>query len=592
MLQERPIPAWMSALLVLATLAAFIGLQLPTLDDLPFADGSENLNVLTVLEMKWDDDGDWLVPSLHGEPRVRKPPLTAWFSNLFVYDSTVERTSDSQPHVRAAAYQQLAVELRVPAILLSALALLAIFDFGCTVGGRRAGLTAMVVAASSILLLRFGRAATTDVQLLVWVAWTNAMLARALLSQQRWGGFAAAGVFLGLALMAKGPVALAQTVAPALVFGLLPLRKRGASVEGEENASTEPAGRRRSYLLPIGIGALLMLAVALPWPLIVYFQNPAVLQTWLAETSRVGATNLEPNPAWNYLAIVPLMLPWAIFFVIGIIVAAARLGLPKDGWTLALIGLVIPITIMVFAPDRKERYLLPLIVPAAIITALPLLSQMPRPKQLIDRILGVLHFGTLALMSIGLLLAASYSEFVRGDAWYDFSYAIPRALIAAACVSVALLLWNWRGSFLPATSLIMMLMLVGVFTYGYRDAPQAQPKLHGIASAILEVANHDAALEKSPELNVYYYDPRPQPKPLPPDLAIYLGRVVKTVQNPDDLPDGSVIVMLQRKNEEAPPSPMGWIPMTSAPEPKGERVWHALWRDPAEDFDPGPQLGP
>src|SRR5688572_1623652 len=60
----------------------------PTLTWLEFSNGSENLVVQTVLEIR--RSGVWLVPTLQGEPRVQKPPLAAWISAAAVSDRTVE----------------------------------------------------------------------------------------------------------------------------------------------------------------------------------------------------------------------------------------------------------------------------------------------------------------------------------------------------------------------------------------------------------------------------------------------------------------------------------------------------------------------
>src|SRR5688572_22604704 len=58
----------------------------PTLTWLEFSSGSENLNVATALEILREDR--WLLPTLDGEPRVAKPPLTAWITASSISDET------------------------------------------------------------------------------------------------------------------------------------------------------------------------------------------------------------------------------------------------------------------------------------------------------------------------------------------------------------------------------------------------------------------------------------------------------------------------------------------------------------------------
>ena len=60
--------------------ALFLVVIAPTLSWLEFSGGSENLVVATVLEVR--RGGPWLVPTLKGEPRTTKPPLTTWSSSM------------------------------------------------------------------------------------------------------------------------------------------------------------------------------------------------------------------------------------------------------------------------------------------------------------------------------------------------------------------------------------------------------------------------------------------------------------------------------------------------------------------------------
>ncbi|HLL90755.1 MAG TPA: hypothetical protein VK324_15745, partial [Tepidisphaeraceae bacterium] len=169
--------AWPYALIVPAVLFLAIA---PTLTWLEFSSGSENLNVGTVLEMRRVDpvsgrEGPWLVPTLKGAPRVIKPPLTAWVSAALVGPETVAALSHADPAARAAAYERLAWEVRWPALVLACASLAFVFELGRVLTGSVAGgVLAATVAGINLLFLRYGRSATTDVQLMLWVAVANA----------------------------------------------------------------------------------------------------------------------------------------------------------------------------------------------------------------------------------------------------------------------------------------------------------------------------------------------------------------------------------------------------------------------------------
>src|SRR5580765_6945060 len=166
----------------------------PTLSWLEFSSGSENLVVETVLEMR--RGGPWLVPTLERQPRTQKPPLPAWVTAAAARPATVAALADRDPDRRAAAYARLAWDVRWPALLCSCLTLLAVYELGRVIGDAGLGLTAAAVCGTTALLLRFGRYATTDVQLALWVNVANVGLAWAVLRGRWWAGSLLAGAAL------------------------------------------------------------------------------------------------------------------------------------------------------------------------------------------------------------------------------------------------------------------------------------------------------------------------------------------------------------------------------------------------------------
>jgi 4-amino-4-deoxy-L-arabinose transferase-like glycosyltransferase len=165
------------AAIVVVTFAAIA----PTLRWQEFSSGSEDLNVATAMEIR--RDGCWLVPTLAGEARVAKPPLTAWITAAAIRRGTLDGMSSPDPMVRAASERNLAWQTRWPFLLSSCLMLLACAELGrlCSGGDWRVAAIAAAAGASNLFFLRHGRLATTDVQLALWVAATNVLLAHAIL---------------------------------------------------------------------------------------------------------------------------------------------------------------------------------------------------------------------------------------------------------------------------------------------------------------------------------------------------------------------------------------------------------------------------
>src|ERR1700760_4548335 len=95
-----------SALWSIAVALAVLIATAPTLSWLQFSSSMENLKVATVLEIR--RTGHWLIPTLEGDARLNKPPLTAWATTAFVPPNLVASLDDHDANVRDAAYRELA----------------------------------------------------------------------------------------------------------------------------------------------------------------------------------------------------------------------------------------------------------------------------------------------------------------------------------------------------------------------------------------------------------------------------------------------------------------------------------------------------
>ena len=230
--------AGLCALLICAAL-------LPTLGWVELSSGSEQLVVAAVLETQREGtfEARWL-PSLNGELRVRKPPLTTWAGMLAVSTDEARRLATGE--VNDAAFRWAAIKLRTVALGFGCLLLVGTYSLGRVLlstqkpepatsvtaslnpHAHRIGLTALLICGSSFFWFEQSIRLTTDLTLAAFVVWANVGLAVAILQKRLFLGAALAGVMTGLAFMCKGPVALAQTAAPAAVWvGVLTLSSRG-----------------------------------------------------------------------------------------------------------------------------------------------------------------------------------------------------------------------------------------------------------------------------------------------------------------------------------------------------------------------------
>lgn len=582
---DRPGPGYGFALLVAVLFFAAVA---PTLNWLEFSGGSENLVVGAVVEM--ERGGPKLVPNLQGEPRIKKPPLPTWIAASGVRRSTMEQTASRDQPTRDAAFKRLAFEIRWTSLAAACLMLVAVYGLGRTIADGRVGIVAALMAGSTLMFLRFGRAATTDVQLALWVALANFCLATWVFRGRAWVGTLGGGAALGLAFMSKGPVALLQTVVPFVLFVAWRAwdKRRGVArrAVGENSATPPHAGSPVLMPLLAGVGAFLL--IAMPWYVAVVAHHPGALHEWFSEVSRADATELPPDPWYVYLVLFLYCAPWVAWFVAGGITALARVfgsvpdapeaasppglkGFPTfgDAWeddepspasspdrshalVLALLLTFVPVIVMTLFKDKNERYLFPLITPAAILGALSLVTWVDagRPATRGAVVVQVAQWLTLAAFAIGAPVSAALLKTVEGEPWIYPATAACFTAVGACVVMMGLWLDRRYPYAMVVVGVVLMLLLQYPMLDGYKDYPQGRAELKPLADRIWAVA---------PDADVYELDV-PGRTRTRYDLPIYLGRVTRKTSDPASLPQGArpiaVVYFSGRKAPEpqlAPP---------------------------------------
>lgn len=288
--------------------------------------------------------GDYITPRLGGVVWLEKPPLYYWLS---------------------AASQRLfglgAVGARLPSALLAALTAILLGLFLRRHRLPAAGMLGAFMAVTAAFWVGFGRAASTDMSL-------AATLAVALMALYLWARegprlwWLLAGVSLGLAVLAKGPVALVLAGAVWLLFLFW-------------TGNARPL-RQFPYLL--GAAAALLL-VAGRWYLTVAIRNPDFFREFFIEQNlQRFATNRyqHPQPFWYYVPIAVLAAaPWTLWLFAPAVRALRALPLRTWGRTrplelfLALWALV-PIVFFSLSHSKLPGYILPSVPPLVGLAAI------------------------------------------------------------------------------------------------------------------------------------------------------------------------------------------------------------------------------
>ena len=281
--------------------------------------------------------GHWLVPEIAGTPMLNKPPLHAWLIALASLPGGVVNT-------RTAA---------VPSVLAGLGVALVTGALGVRLFGPAVGVTAGLVAATTVGLFSLAHVPLPDATLTLGI--TGALYAFALAElDRRRGALTAFYVITGLAFLAKGPV------------GLLPLPIALAFVL----VSHGRGGARGLVSIP---GLLVLACLVLPWPLLALHAGghgfvDTVLVGDFQSTYFGGSGRLWPRLAQPFRLAVEHLLPWVLLLPLGI---WAALREPDPGVArslrLPLVWLVTAFVLIAISERQRWRYYLPLVPPAALL---------------------------------------------------------------------------------------------------------------------------------------------------------------------------------------------------------------------------------
>jgi 4-amino-4-deoxy-L-arabinose transferase-like glycosyltransferase len=657
-------PRWRGWLLALLSAGIFFAIGLAGLSRLPFHDGVEHINLASVQETFRETDGlartlpgsiddppivgthpwgervndrGWLIPTLQGQPRLVKPPLTAWITAAGIRTATICDLSHPDSAVRRDAMTRFLFESRWTSILCAALMLLAVYDLGKTCGasiiegpaalprsrlgvktgtslrthfGWQAGLVAVLICASTLLFLRQGRRATTDLQLALWVTVGNALLARMVLRRQLWLGAVAGGTAVGLAAMSKGPhIALLQTAVPVFLFiAWIGWKRRGTT----DMRSAEPRPPRLAA--PVMAGVILMLAVGLWWYVLVLIAVPGVSKIWWSEVTRVDANlaGMKPDKWHQYLSFFPLMRPWTAWLILGMAMALRdgpgwrrnqeageperKPGEPErkpGGGMLCLFLLLVPIVVMSFFSERKERYLLPMIAPAAVLAAIAVVrflaaaGNVPAasrgPWLWDDRRLGwiaaAITGALVGWLVIGVPIAGamnltSYQTW-DGRPWFTWRLAALVAGTGLLLLIGAAAAWRkWKPAPIVATVLSAWIGFE-VWTAGYVSDDNSDSRPHERLADAIWQQYPDAVIHSARSPTEYGRLSMPTFV-----LSIRLNRRCYPAPDPlpgEPRPEPRVLLRdAALASDPAPPAPKGWQRLAAVPMRKGMRYVDVL----------------
>ncbi len=300
-----------------------------------YTDIMESRNIITAREMVYD--GHWMIPTMNGELRLEKPPLPTWIAagveTVFPDDMGAQRAM---------------------AGLAATLLVFFFYGLGKELTQNQAfALISSLVLCTSYNLILMGRTASWDIYCHAFMMGAIYFLFKALHQKgQQWGNFIGAGIFLGLSFLSKGPVSFYALLLPFIISYILALRQ---PMKGKGT--------------PLFVMIVIFLLLSCWWYLFIYFFHTEEAQYVLNKESAAWVErNVRP---WYYYSTFFLETGvWALMVITTFALPywSRRLRLNRE-YLFTFCWMVLMVVCLSLFPEKKNRYLLPVLIPAAYTVA-------------------------------------------------------------------------------------------------------------------------------------------------------------------------------------------------------------------------------
>ncbi len=365
-------------LLLILTCIAIFFVHLDAL----FVNIIEARNFVSAREML--HDGNWLLTTLNAEPRYQKPPLPTW---LTAFSGAIFGLKSL-------------VALRLPAAILALITVLLSYKISLKLSENKTyAFISALVLTTSFYIVASGR----DGQ---WDIFTHGFMMVCIYQlylfftqdAKKYHHILIAATFFGCSFMSKGPVSMYALLLPFIVaFGIVYKYKN-----------------IRSRLIPLLLFLILSFIFSGWWFLYTYTYDPIAV----AEITKREAAN------WTGYNVRPFYYYWSFFIQSGVWTILAFIGLlypylknrvsNKKAYRFTFLWTIISVLFLSIIPEKKSRYLLPVLIPLALNTGFYIeyiILKFAEIKDKWETIPVYLNFGLIA--SIGLIFPIGGYLFLR-----------------------------------------------------------------------------------------------------------------------------------------------------------------------------------
>ena len=355
----------------------------------------EARNFITAREMI--DDGNWLLTTMNGEPRYQKPPLPTWLTAISGLLFGIKNV----------------LALRFPAILMVIVTGIASYLLSNKLlkNTSQSLINALITITSFYVIGIIIEAP--------WDIFTHSFMLVAILhlfqlfekQKQYWKHTLIAGLFFGLSILSKGPISFYALLLPFLIaYGI-----------------TYKYKNFRPKYFSLFSFLIIALLIGGWWYLYVRVSDPETfLEIANKETSNWGSYNVRPF--YYYWSFFTQSGMWTIPAFIGLLYPYMKSRVSNlKAYRFSFYWTIFAVILLSIIPEKKSRYLMPVLIPLAINTGFYIEYLFRRFKDLKDKretIPVYFNFGLIAIIGIGFPLIGFYiGSFLSGVVLFWFIVA-------------------------------------------------------------------------------------------------------------------------------------------------------------------------
>lgn len=353
-------------LLLLLSCAAIFFVNL---DSLP-VNIMEARNFITAREML--HDGNWLLTTINGEPRYQKPPLPTWLTAF-----------------SAAIFGIKSIwALRLPAAIMTLILVLISYKFAKKLTSEKtyAFISSLIMATSFYIV-----ASARDGQ---WDIYTHGFMVVCIYllylffteETNKYRNALLAGLFFGCSFLSKGPVSMYGLLLPFLIaFGIV-YKYRNF----------------KSRWLPLVAFLIVAAIVSTWWHWYTLKFDPAAAEITKKETT--NWISYETKPFYYYWSFFTQSGVWTIPAFVALLYPYLKNRVfNKKAYFFTFLWTMLSVILLSLIPEKKSRYLLPVLIPMALNTGFYIEYLFRKFKELKDKretIPVYSNFGLIAFIGI------------------------------------------------------------------------------------------------------------------------------------------------------------------------------------------------